>query len=506
LAFSAAAFGMSARSSTELTVLFTNDFHGHVGSWLGWEGALSGKRIGGLERVASVARQVRQEVGSQNVLLLDAGDAIADTLIARETKGKALIRLMNEIGYAAMTIGNHEPDYGPDELCQRIDEASFPVLAANLTTEISAWLPHPYLICELGGVAAGILGLAYPNTPLTTASRNVRGLQFQDLFSAAAETIPQMKADGAQLIILLTHNGLGADLQLARQVEGIDLIVGGHSHNRTAAPLRAGRTLIVQAGAHGSDVGRLDLWIEAGRIERHKCELILLDNNKVPADVEIAGLIRELEAPWQEALHEQIATAAHPIIRAQTIAGSEPRQRDQESPADSLFADILREETGCDASFLPGVGYGVAIPAGPITADGLRNLLPHDSKVVTCRLTGEQILEILEQSLENTLTDDPRSKVGGMVQISGLSFSYDPHGRTSRRVRDTLIGGGKLDLAKSYTIATNSMLAQGGHRYRAFLEAENHQQHTGQYEMVRQWMSRSGHVQTPAPGRIVKLA
>lgn len=487
-----------------MTILFTNDLHGHMHPWLGWEEPLSGKRLGGLDRIASVVKSVREEVGAENVLLLDSGDAWADTLLAAETNGHAVVELMNQVGYDAMTVGNHEPDFGPDELRARIDQAQFPVLAANLTTEAGDLLGRPFLIREIQGARVGLFGLAYPNTPLTTSRKNTRGLHFGDPVDAARRMVSQLRDKGVQIILALTHLGLGAEIALARQVPGIDLIVGGHSHNRTTTPSRAGRTTIMQAGAHGSDVGRLDLQIAAGGLSGVTGRLVPVDHAHVPSDPAVADRLRELWQPYRSEGEEGIAHAAQPIVRAQTIAGPEPRNRDQESPADSLFADHMREVTQSEVALLPGVGYGVAIPAGPITVAGLRNLLPHNSKVVTMRLRGEQILQILEQAIENTHAEDPSRKVGGMIQISGLEFSYNPSQNEGSRVRECRVAGRALDPDRSYQVATNSMLAQGGHNYRTFADGENQAEHGSQFELIRRRMKQLGRVQTPPAGRIRK--
>jgi 2',3'-cyclic-nucleotide 2'-phosphodiesterase (5'-nucleotidase family) len=154
----------------------------------------------------------------------------------------------------------------------------------------------------------------------------------------------------------------------------------------------------VQAGAHGSDVGRLDLTFADGRIASHQRTLITLDHATVPADPPTAELIASLEKPFRSQLDEIIGEALSSIPRAQTLAGQEPRKRDQPSPADTLFAEILRETTGSEIALLPGVGYGVALQPGPVTAEALRDLVPHESKVVTLTLTGAQIREILATS------------------------------------------------------------------------------------------------------------
>lgn len=490
-----------------LVILHTNDIHGHVEPWSGWEGELAGKTVGGFDRIASVVRRVRSEEGEGSVLLLDAGDAVGDTMIAGLTKGRAVIDLMNAVGYDAMAVGNHEPDFAAGGLAELQKSARFPLLAANLSRPSGVVDLTPCFVRHVGGVKVGVLGLAYPNTPLTTAKRNVEGLAFVgDPAAVVEEWIPRMRREGAEVIVVLSHLGLGADRALAKTVSGIDVIVGGHSHNRMREAVQVGNTLIVQAGAHGSDVGRLDLTVEGGRVSGHHRTLISLDNAVVESDPETARLMQTLVGQRRDEMNERIGEARSPLVRAQTIAGQEPEKRDRQSPVDSLFADIVREVTRCDVALLPGVGYGVAIPPGPITAASLRNLVPHESKVVTLRLTGEQLKQVLEQSVENAYADDPQKKVGGMIQVSGLRFDYVAEAAAGRRVREVTVNEQPLDPQRRYKVATNSMLADGGHNYRTFRDAEGRREERGQYEMIKGWISEARHVSAPPDQRIHRLS
>ena len=205
-------------------------------------------------------------------------------------------------------------------------------------------------------------------------------------------------------------------------------------------------------------------------------------------------------------MKRRVGYAANLWLRAQTIGGQEARARDAESPVDSLFADIVRHSTKTEIAFLPGVGYGVAIPRGPITEKQLRNLLPHDSAIWTMRLSRRADSLGVEQSLENFLADDATRKVGGMIQVSGLRFSYDPRLERGHRVRDIRVGNVPLKPQQIYKVATNALLAQGGHKYDAFTRGTQRRKVGQQYEMVRSWLSRRGRVSTPPIGRIRKLA
>lgn len=487
-----------------LTILHTNDIHGHLTPWAGWDGDLKGKTVGGLGRLAGAVAQARKEAGG-DVLLLDAGDLIGDTMLADLTHGRALVAALNFLKYDALTVGNHEPDFGTDALKDRMAEATFPTVAANLIERKGgALFTKPYVVKSVAGFKVGVLGLAYPKTAWTTAAKNVTAVEFQEPVPAVEKYLPKMRADGAEVVVVLSHLGLGGDKHLARSVEGIDVIVGGHSHNRMAEAEAVGGTLIVQAGAHGSDLGRLVLTVQKGKVTAHRRTLIPLDHDKVPADPMAEKLLSGMLDPHRKEMDEVIGRASGWLVRAQTLAGQDARKRDEESPIDSLFADILLAGTKADIALLPGVGYGVAIPPGPVTAAQLRQMVPHEGKVVTMRLSGSQVVEVLDQAVENTFTDDPAAKVGGMIQVGGVRFRYDPSSAKGHRVWHVERVAGRWEPAAEYTVVTNSMLAGGGHNYRTLTKGEKRTEHGSQYEMVRRWVGKNSPVATPTPGRISK--
>lgn len=172
-------------------------------------------------------------------------------------------------------------------------------------------------------------------------------------------------------------------------------------------------------------------------------------------------------------------------MRAQTLACQSAHSRDEESPADLLFADVVRHRTGADIVLLPGGCYGTALIAGTVRAMDLRNLMPHDSKVVVVTLPGNEILEILEQSLENVYTEYFRKKVGGIVQVSGLRARFGRKTLRGKRITQACIGSKPLSHETHYTVATNSFLAFGGHSYRTFLAGKKRREWGEQYEIVR---------------------
>lgn len=216
-------------------------------------------------------------------------------------------------------------------------------------------------------------------------------------------------------------------------------------------------------------------------------------------------MAEQLLEPYRKELDEVVGQAADWLVRAQTLAGTGARKRDEESPVDSLFADILCLETKADLAFLPGVGYGVAVPPGPITAAQLRQLIPHDGKVVTMRLPGASIIEILEKAVENVYTDDPTVKVGGMIQLSGVRFKYRATNPKGHRITGVEQTTRKWNPADDFLIATNSMLAHGGHNQEAFRHGESIREHASQYDVIQRAFRRDSSMKTPTLGRIEKV-
>ncbi len=490
------------KNKTKLVLLHTNDLHGHLESWLGWEGPLRDRQIGGFACLSTGIRSIRQEE-SERILLLDAGDLIGDTMLADFTQGACMIAALNCLNCDAMTFGNHEPDFGEDVLRQRVAQAKFLCLAANLKYKATGELfTLPYSIRDVADLRVGILGLTYPKTPRTTAKLNINELDYTDPIEAAELYVPKMRSEGAEIVVVLSHLGLIGDVRLAQSVDGIDVIVGGHSHNRMDSAQQVKETLIVQAGAFGSDLGRLDLEIVNGRIESYKRKLIVLDHDVLTPDPAAEVWLKEQIAPYRKQMDEVVGNASSWLIRAQALAGQRARKRDEESPVDSLFADLLREAFEADVAFLPGVGYGIAIPPGEMSAAQLRQLIPHDGKVVTLSLSGLQVREVLEQSLDNIFSENPAINVGGMIQISGIRFRYVADAAKGARVVELQKLDGTWNDSDRLKIVTNSMLSNGGHNQETFRHGIDRKEHKSQYEHIKELIRSKAAVQTPALGRI----
>ncbi|MEP6558917.1 MAG: bifunctional UDP-sugar hydrolase/5'-nucleotidase [Burkholderiales bacterium] len=419
--------------------------------------------IGGYAAMASALARMRARVGTDNLLMLHGGDAFGDDLLGNLTRGEATIRLMNAIGVDFMALGNHDFDYGAERTRELQGIAAFPMRGANVTDASGEpFLGDPAKVFEAGGVRIAVLALGYHNTDQTGSRDNLRGLAFGSGIDAARTWVPRLRGR-ADVILVLSHQGSKVDRELARAVPGIDVIVGAHSHDEIAPPERVGDTWLVQAMSDATELGELTLNIGTDRrLQSVSGQLHTLWADDFPADTAVAQLIERLRAPHRAALEATMATASERI----------GRRYKSESPFDALGGEILREHTGADIAFLPGVGYGVSLEAGTITREALGTLLPHPAKVATVVLSGRQVREVLEQSATNQKPERVLDGVGGLVQTSGLIWTIDLTHPVGQRVRDIRVGNQAsnqaIDPQRDYRVVTHEGMLKGLHRYRSF--------------------------------------
>lgn len=500
--------GCAATGPRQITILHTNDMHGrhtpfHVAP--GDATAQTGDpgrspssfdragRIGGFEYLAGAVRAIREREGADNVLLLDGGDTFGDDLLGNLTRGEAMIRLMNAVGYDAMALGNHDFDYGADRTAELQVIAKFPMRGANvLGPDGAPFLGDPVGLLEAGGARVGILSLGYHNTDKTGSKANVRGLKFTSGIEAARARIPALR-ERADIVVVLSHQGSKVDRELAKLVPGIDLIVGAHSHDRITPPEKIGETWIAQAMSDGVALGELTLTLNGGRLTGVAGRIIDLWNDRIAPDPKVAALADTLRAPHRPRLEEVLATATARI----------GRQYKSESPFDALAGEILRERTGAEIAFLPGVGYGLSIEPGPVTRERLYTLLPHPTKMVTMKLTGRQVIAILEQSATNQKTADPLAALGGLIQTSGLRWRVDLNRPQGQRVSQVSVAGAKIEMDRSYSIVTHAGLRGGLHLQDEFAQGRDIVEH-GEIvtDVVEAGVIRRGTIGLPQLGLI----
>jgi len=496
---------------TVITILHTCDFHGrHLPFVVVAENATSQTgnpqkpdnrfegegRIGGFEALAAAVDPVRQKRGEEKVLLFHAGDTFSDDLLGNLTKGEAVVRMMNAVGYDYMAIGNHDFDYGVAQTRRLQNFANFPMRGANIVAEETGhpFQGNPFHIFDVDKVKVAVLALGYHNTHQTTALKNIRGLRFTNGIEAARQYVPQLRRE-SDVIVVLSHQGTAVDKVLAKEVDGIDLIVGGHSHDRLHPGLTINNTRIVQAMSDTAALGEVRISLVKGKITSIEDELHLLWEQDF-SDKNMATLVRELRQPYQEKLEEVIGTVKTPIAR----------QYEYESPFDVLVADLLRKQAETDVALLPGVGYGVTLPTGKVRREALYTLLPHPVKLVTFQLGGRQIQSLLEQSAANLTADDPLNRVGGLIQTSGMTWTIDLSQGKGKRIRDVQVNGVPLDMNKSYRVASHNGMLNGIHRYDEFLKAKDvHISDEKVVDIVERYFQQAESISAPQPARVNRI-
>ncbi len=359
-------------------LLYVNDFHGFAEPYrpLG-----ANESLGGAAYLAGAVERLRE---ARPTLLLAAGDMIQGNNWANLFKGKSSIELLNAMKFDAMVVGNHEFDYGQRVLQERIKEAHFPVLGANVRG-----LPglKPYVIKKVGGVRVAIVGVVTADTPVSTNPANVAGLSFSAPEAAVVETLKAL-CGKADLVVVLSHIGYPEDRVLAQKVPGIDVIIGGHTHTRLEKPAVVNHTIIVQAWEHAKALGVLDLTIKDGKIVNSEGHLEDIEPQPGREDPRVQRLVAKYAQQVNARLDQ-------PVGETESDLDGE-KVRSRETNLGDLVADIMRQAAGADTALVNGGSIRTSIHRGTIQAKDIYAALPFDNYVVSIRLTGRQLREALE--------------------------------------------------------------------------------------------------------------
>jgi len=491
-------------ASGTFTILHTNDIHGRHQPFAVAPGNATAQtgdvgrppssferagQVGGFAHLATAISRMRQARGAGNVLLVDGADTFGDDLLGNLTRGEAIIRLMNAVGYQFMALGNHDFEYKSARTQELQQLAHFPMRGANVTDKATGqpFLGDPTTVLTVGGVRVGLLALAYHNTHLTGNPDNTKDLTFGNGLDAARQYLPALRAR-ADVVVVVSHQGTKVDEQMAREVPGIDLIVGAHSHDRITPPRHVNQTWLVQALSDAAVLGQLTVTVKAGKITRVQGVAPTLWTTDYPADPAVAALVDSLRAPYRAQLEAVIATAT----------GRIGRQYKSASPFDQLTGELLREVTQAEVAFMPGVGYGVSLEAGPITREALYTLLPHPSKLVTLELSGGQLLALLEQTATNLNPGTDLARVGGLLQSSGLAWTADLNLPAGHRVSGVRVNNQPLAEVRSYRVVTHTGMLTGIHHYTTFAQGRNIQKlKQSVTDVVEAGLKRRGTVAPP---------
>ncbi len=434
-------------AQVSLRILYVNDFHGFAETH---QSAGSQTLRGG---IAYLAGAVDRERCGQASLLVAAGDMIQGDLWADLFQGRSVIDVMNAMRFDAMTVGNHEFYQGLPVLRARIAQAEFPVLGANVEGSPSL---KPYVIKQLNGVKIGIIGVVTPTTA-ATHPENVAGLKFSSPESALRRYLPELKRQ-ADIIVVLSHCGYPVDQELAAQVPGIDIIVGGHTHTKILHPELVGHTIIVQAWEHAKALGVLDLQIKDGKIVGFQGTLKEISPETGAPDPRIQKMVAHYG--------EQAHSIMQQVIGDTRVDLDGKNVRSEETNLGDFIADVMRQAAGADVAVINGGSLKASIPRGPIKRQELYQALPFRNYLVTARLTGAQLKLVLEHGVSSL-----EQPAGRFPQVSGLTFTYSQAAPAGARIQNLTVGGQPVILEKSYLVATIDFLAAGGDGYKIFAEA-----------------------------------
>ncbi len=481
-----------AGSGSRLHVLHINDMHSRLEEISGSDATCSptaseeGNCFGGAARLAQAIRDRRAELDEAGtpVLTFDAGDQSQGTLFYTTYRGKAEIEIMNMIGFDAMTLGNHEFNNGPDALAEMLAEAEFPIVAGNvIVPEEHALYPlvQDHLILEAGDERVGVLGITTPDTVFLSSPGPVT---FEDEIAHLTEAVARLKDDGVHRIILLSHVGFVRDQQIAAEVEGLSLIIGGHSHtllSNTVAGTPSYATLveapdgrpvpIVQAYAFSRYLGDLALeFDDEGTVISAEGDTVLLDASFAEAE-DVADRVAALAGPIEDLKRTEIAEIAAPID------GSRESCRSMECEMGNAVANAMLKRVGdptVTIALTNGGGLRASLEAGMVTVGDVLTVLPFQNTLVTMLVSGATLVAALEHGV-NGIEDG----AGRFPQIAGMRFRLDTsvapdEGRVSEVEVATDDGWARIDDDALYGIVTNNFMGRGGDGY-AMLESDGQQ-------------------------------
>lgn len=443
-----------------LVIFHTNDVHGYISAREATFYKENPKRmIGGFGVLANVIQQEQEPK-----IWLDSGDFFFASPEGNMSKGESVLTLANTLGLTAMAVGNHEFDFGPRRLEELAKKAKFPFLSANVRLRKSekerpAYV-KPYIIKEVGGVKVGIIGLITPRTPLGALPKYVRHLKFLRPVNEAAASVKDLREQGCELVIAVTHIGLAQEGEnyedekyLAAQAPGLDVILGGHSHTRLSKALQdpVNKTIVIQSGSYLTQVGRLELWVgQDGKVSRFEHRLMDLWVDELGQDPRALRLL----APFKEEVDRKLSEVVGETKVDLTTS------REGESLMGDIVADCIKETVQADIGIQNSGGIRTSIPAGPMTLRHLYNALPFENTIYMVTLTGSQVKDLLEASF---------SEATSRLQVSGLMIRYDMTRPKGHRLIEVLVNKKPVLITQNYVVATNNFLADGGDGYKIFL-------------------------------------
>ncbi len=416
-------------------------------------------RVGGFAHLATLVKRLK--VSRPGALLLDGGDTWQGSATALWTKGQDMVDACKLIG-VDMMAPHWEFTLGHERVKQIVDndfKGKIEFLAQNIkTADFGDPVFAPYALREMNGVKVAVIGQAFPYTPIANPRWMVPDWSFGIQDDNMQKTVDEARAKGAQVVVVLSHNGMDVDLKMASRVTGIDAILGGHTHDGVPQPVKVrnpgGVTLVTNAGSNGKFLGVLDFDVRNGKVRDFGYKLLPVFSNLLPADAEMAALVEKVRAPHQARLAEKLAVTEGTLYRRGNFNGS----------WDQLILDAMIAVKGADLAFSPGFRWGTSIlPGEAITMEQLmdQTAITYPASTLT-EMTGAQIKTILEDVGDNLFNPDPYYQQGGdMVRVGGMTYACDPNAPMGSRIQDMRLNGKLIEAGKTYKVAGWASVGEG---------------------------------------------
>jgi sulfur-oxidizing protein SoxB len=417
--------------------------------------ALSYGRIGGLDRLATVVDAVRAERGDK-VLLLDGGDTWQGSLTANRTRGQDVVDCVKLLHPDAMT-GHWEFTYGEARFTALADSLEYPFLALNVRdTEWQEPVFDAYRTFEAGGIKVAVLGEAFAYTPVANPRWMIPKWTFGIREDDVRANVEKARREGAQLVVLLSHNGFDCDVKLAARVAGIDVILTAHTHDAVPVATQVGRTLLIASGSNGKFLSRLDLDVQGGSVRDFRYRLIPLFADVIDPDAAMHAAIEQARAPFLPELTREVGRTDALLYRRGTFNGT----------VDDMICAALIEERDAELALSPGFRWGTSmLPGSRITVEDIHNATAITyPNVYRMPMSGARLKEILEDVADNLFNPDPYYQQGGdMVRCGGLGYTIDPAKPAGSRISamTQLKSGAPIDAAKDYMVAGWASVNEG---------------------------------------------
>lgn len=470
----------------KLTIIHVNDHHG---------------RMTAEPYISQMSKDLKAE--GENVLILDAGDSLHGQTVTNLSKGQAMVEVMNGVGYDAMVLGNHDLNYGVERALELSKMMDFSMLAANIVNEDGDNLFESYKVFDMDNLKVGVFGIATPETVQKADPRIVADLTFEDPLKTAESMVDALEGENCDIIIALVHMGLDESSEdknkseVIASVSGIDVVIDGHSHTILENGKDVNGTLIAQTGEFGKNIGVVEITISGDEMIK-TAKLVKVqeeESSELTADKDITSKIKEEEEKISSIT--SVVVGNTPVI----LDGARESVRVSDTNLSDVITDSMRYGTNADIAFLTGGNIRDSIEAGEITMEQVLVTLPFANLVATVELSGADVLEMLEYGVSKY-----PEVAAENIQISGVKFVFDSNAEPMNRVKKvTMEDGEELDVNKTYVVASNEFLIEGGDGYEMMKNGVNMVYYKGDAEMLAEYLETNPAISAESAGRRIDM-